>query len=55
MPFKVVLNVDGEYLTAFSTENFAIENRTQPGKALLKGKHDISACYAYNDKPIYGY
>ncbi len=54
MPFKVVLNVDGEYLTAFSTENFAIENRTQPGKALLKGKHDISACYAYNDKPIYG-
>ena len=50
MPFKVVLSVDDDYLTAFSTENFSIENRTHIGKPLLKGKHVISAGYAYNDK-----
>ncbi|MDE7464110.1 MAG: hypothetical protein K2M48_03680, partial [Clostridiales bacterium] len=50
MPFKVVINVDDDYLTAFSTENFSIENRTHIGKPLLKGKHTISAGYAYNDK-----
>ena len=54
IPFKVVLNVDDEYLTAFSTENFVIENRTHPGRPLLKGKHDIVACYRYNDKQING-
>lgn len=54
VPFKVVLNVDNEYLTAFSTENFSIENRTHRGKPLLKGKHEITACYTYNDKPISG-
>ncbi len=54
VPFKVVLNVDDDYLTAFSTENFAIESRMHIGKPLLKGKHTISACYAYNDKQIYG-
>lgn len=50
VPYKVVLNVDDEYLTAFSTENFSIENRTHGGKPLLKGSHIISAAYAYNDK-----
>ena len=54
MPFKVVLNVDDEYLTAYSTENFAIENRTHAGKPLLKGKHTVVAGYAYNDKLING-
>ncbi len=54
VPFKVVINVDDEYLTAFSTENFSIENRTHVGKPLLKGKHSISAAYAYNDKPSAG-
>ncbi|MBD5131992.1 MAG: DNA topoisomerase 4 subunit A [Clostridiales bacterium] len=54
MPFKVVFNVDDEYLTAYSTENFAIENRTHNGKALLKGKHTIVAGYAYNDKLVNG-
>lgn len=50
MPYKVVFNVDDEYLTAYSTENFAIENRTHIGKPLLKGKHTIAAGYVYNDK-----
>jgi len=54
MPFKVVFNVDDEYITAYSTESFAIENRTHVGKPLLKGKHNIIAGYAYNDKLING-
>jgi len=54
VPFKVVFNVDGDYLTAYSTENFTIENRTHIGRPLLKGKHDIVAGYPYNDKPIFG-
>ena len=54
IPYKVVFNVDEEYLTAFSTENFTIENRTHAGKPLLRGKHNISGAYIYNDKPING-
>lgn len=54
VPYKVVLNVDDDYLTAYSTENFTIENRTHAGKPLLKGKHKIEACYSYNDKLING-
>ncbi len=54
VPFKVVLNVDDEYLTAYSTENFTIENRTHGGKPLLKGRHSVAAGYAYNDKLING-
>ncbi|MCM1367970.1 MAG: DNA topoisomerase 4 subunit A [Roseburia sp.] len=54
VPYKVVLNVDDEYLTAYSTENFSIENRTHVGKPLLKGKHTVVAGFAYNDKLIRG-
>ncbi len=54
VPYKVVLNVDDEYLTAFSTENFPIESRTHAGKPLLKGKHNIAGCYVYNDKLVKG-
>ncbi len=54
VPFKVVFNVDEEYLTAYSTENFTIANRTHGGKALLKGRHTIAAGYAYNDKLVKG-
>lgn len=50
LPFKVVFNVDDEYLTAYSTESFSIENRTTLGKPLLKGKHVIMSGYAYKDK-----
>jgi len=53
MPFKVVFNVDNEYLTAYSTENFSIENRTHAGKPLLRGKHTIIAGYAYKDSLTY--
>ena len=53
VPYKVVFNVDDEYLTAYSTENFAIENRTHIGKPLLKGKHTIAAGYPYIDKLTY--
>ncbi len=54
VPYKIVLNVDDEYLTAYSTENLPIENRTHAGRPLLKGKHTINACYIYNDKLING-
>lgn len=54
VPFKVVIAVDEIFLTAYSTENFSIENRTHAGRALLKGKHVVSAGYAYNDKLING-
>ncbi len=50
VPYKVVLNVDGEYLTAYSTENFSIENRTHTGRQLLRGRHIIKGAYPYNDK-----
>ncbi len=53
VPYKVVFNVDDEYLTAYSTENFTIENRTHTGKPLLKGKHMIVAGYPYKDKLTY--
>ena len=53
MPFKVVFHVDNEYLTAYSTENFSIENRTHAGKPLLRGKHTIIAGYAYKDSLTY--
>jgi len=48
-PYKIVLEVDGEYLTAFSTEALVIENRTHAGKPLVKGKHDIKEVLIYND------
>ncbi|MDR2201418.1 MAG: DNA topoisomerase 4 subunit A [Clostridiales bacterium] len=50
-PYKIVLDVDGEYLTAFSTEALSIENRTHPGRPLLKGKHLLAAVFIYNDTP----
>ncbi|MDE5592506.1 MAG: hypothetical protein K2I75_01075, partial [Clostridiales bacterium] len=53
VPYKVVFNVDDEYLTAYSTENFSIENRTHAGKPMLRGRHTIVAGYAYNDKLTY--
>ncbi|MDE5562025.1 MAG: DNA topoisomerase 4 subunit A [Clostridiales bacterium] len=53
VPYKVVFNVDDEYLTAYSTENFSIENRTHAGKPMLRGRHTVVAGYAYNDKLTY--
>ncbi|MCI9032435.1 MAG: DNA topoisomerase 4 subunit A [Clostridia bacterium] len=50
LPYKVVLVMEDGYMTAFSTENFPIENRTHCGKALLKGKMLVSGGLIYNDK-----
>ena len=49
-PYKVVLVMEDGYMTAFSTENFPIENRTHCGRALLKGKMPVSGGLIYNDK-----
>ncbi len=48
-PYKVVMEAEDGYRIAFSTEDIVIENRTQPGKQLFKGKLDIVAGYVYND------
>jgi DNA gyrase/topoisomerase IV subunit A len=48
-PYKIVLDIDGDYLTAFSTEVASIENRTHPGKPLVKGKHEIKEVLIYRD------
>ncbi len=53
-PYNIVLDVDDEYLTAFSTEDLVIENRTHQGRPLVKGKHSIGKVYIYNDKPVQG-
>ncbi len=48
-PYKVVMEAEDGYMIAFSTEDIVIENRTQPGKQLFKGKLDIVAGDVYND------
>lgn len=53
-PYKVVLELDGDYLSAYSTELFSIENRTHIGKPLIKGKSEVTRCMIYNDKLING-
>ena len=53
-PYNIVLDVDGEYLTAFSTEDLVIENRTHQGRPLIKGKHTVGSVYVYNDAPVKG-
>ncbi len=53
-PYKVVLELDGDYLSAYSTETFSIENRTHVGKPLIKGRSEVTQCMIYNDKLIKG-
>ncbi len=53
-PYKIVLDIDGEYLTAFLTEVLPIENRTHPGKPLVKGKHEIKEVLIYRDSQNLG-
>ncbi len=50
LPYKVVFVMEDGYMTAFSTENFPIENRTHAGRALLKGKMNVANGLVYNDK-----
>lgn len=49
-PYKIVLVLDDEFMNAYSTEVLSIENRTHPGKPLIKGKSIITKGFIYNDK-----
>lgn len=49
-PYKIVLVMEDDYMTAFSTEDLAIENRTHSGRPLIKGKLKVSRVLVYNDK-----
>ncbi len=48
-PYKFVMDIDGEYLSCFSTEVLNIENRTHKGRPLVKGKHNIKQVLIYKD------
>ena len=49
-PYKIVMEDEDGYMIAFSTEDIVIQNRTQPGKQLFKGKLDIVAGHIYTDE-----
>ena len=53
-PYKVIVELDGDYMSPYSTELFPIENRTHIGRPLIKGKSTVTNVWAYNDKPING-
>lgn len=50
-PYKIVLNTEDDILSAYSTEDILIKDRTNPGKALYKNKKlGIQKVYTYGDK-----
>ncbi len=49
-PYKFVLQFEDGYLSAYSTEALAIENRTHSGRPIIKGKAHIVCGYVYGDK-----
>lgn len=53
-PYKIVLKVGEDYLSAFSTEDLSIENRTHGGRALVKGKIAVDKVFIYNSGYING-
>ncbi len=53
-PYKIVLEVNDDYLSAFSTEDLHIEDAHHGGKALVKGKVSIEKVYIYNSNYING-
>lgn len=53
-PYKIVLQVGEDYLSAFSTEDLSIESRTHAGRALVKGKVAVEAVYIYNSGFVNG-
>lgn len=53
-PYKIVLLVGDDYLSAFSTEDLRIETRTHSGRALVKGKVAVTNVYIYNSEYING-
>lgn len=53
-PYTVIVELDGDYMSAYSTELFPIENRTHVGRALIKGKSSVTAGLVYRDAPFNG-
>ena len=53
-PYTVIIELDGDYMSAYSTELFPIENRTNSGRALIKGKSTVTSCMIYRDKAFNG-
>lgn len=53
-PYKIVLKVGEDYLSAFSTEDLSIESRTHAGRALVKGKIAVDKVFIYNSNYING-
>ncbi len=53
-PYKIVLKVGDDYLSAFSTEDLSIESRTHAGRALVKGKVAVDKVFIYNSNYING-
>ena len=53
-PYKIVLKVGEDYLSAFSTEDLSIESRTHGGRALVKGKVAVDKVFIYNSNYING-
>ncbi len=51
IPYTIVLDVDEDYLSAFDTEDVAIQNRTATGKALVKGYTEMEHVYVYKTEP----
>lgn len=51
-PYKIVLLVGDDYLSAFSTEDLRIETRTHSGRALVKGKVAVTNVFIYNSEYI---
>ncbi len=49
-PYKIVLVFEDDYLSSYSTEALAIENRTHPGRPIIKGRARIKEGLVYNDK-----
>lgn len=54
VPYTIVLDVDEDYLSAFDTEDVAIQNRTATGKALVKGYAVMEKVYIYKTEPDNG-
>lgn len=50
-PYKLILMMEDDFLSPFSTEALSIENRTHSGRALVKGRNTILGALEYNDKP----
>lgn len=49
-PYKIVLVFEDDYLSSYSTEVLNIENRTHPGRPIIKGRARIKEGLIYNDK-----